>query len=326
MSNILERVKKRYNMTVQAYQNDCRFSKKLAWIRLLDDFSNRMHLKKLSDFMHQKKDRWMLDYLFNTIKPVIEKYKGKTEPGSNIGHAPIWVCWWTGIETAPPLVKQCVKSIKKNAGEHEVVLITKENYQQYLTVPGYIFEKMVDGRIGVAHFADYLRVSLINKYGGLWLDATIFCAEKVPESYFEFPFFTCKSPYRESRYISHFQWVTFVLGGWQGNIWYSFMQEAFETYWKKEEYAIDYLFFDFLIYLAKEYIPAIRKLMEELPDNTPHRDDLQAAMNAALPESEFWNVIQKDTPIYKLSWREKYLRESGEGEKSVYDYFLTYDF
>lgn len=326
MSNLLGRLKKRYDMTVQAYKNDCRFSKKLAWMRLLDDFSSRMHLKSFSNFMHQKKEKLILDYLFHIVKLVIEKYEQKTEIGRKVDKAPIWVCWWAGIESAPPLVKQCIKSIQKNAGEHPVQLITKENYQQYLEIPYYIYEKMQDGRMGLAHFADYLRVSLINKYGGLWLDATIFCAEKVPESYFETPFFTCKSPYRESRYLSHFQWVTFVLGGWKGNIWYSFMQEAFEAYWEKEDYAIDYLFFDSMIYLAKKYVPAIWKLMEDLPDNTPHRDDLQEAMNAALPESEFWKIIQKDTPIYKLSWREKYLRETGEGEKSIYDYFLTCDF
>lgn len=326
MRELASRLKKRYKMTISNWNSDCRFSIKLAIYRLMSDLLSRAGEKDFSKWFNNKKEQWILSYLEKTISPVLQKYKDNCCRGTQIENAPIWVCWWTGIESAPPLVKQCIKSIQKNAGDHPVLVITKENFQQYLDIPDYIYEKMQDGRMGLAHFADYLRVSLINEYGGLWLDATIFCAGEIPEPYFDTPFFTCKSPYRESRYLSHFQWVTFVLGGWKGNIWYSFMQEAFEVYWEKEDTAIDYLFFDSLIYLARNYVPEIRKLMEELPDNTPHRDDLQAAMNAALPASEFWNVIQKDTPIYKLSWREKYLRETRDGEKSVYDYFLMHDF
>lgn len=325
MYRLLERLKKRYNMTVGAFQNDCRFSKKLAWLRMIDDLGWRAHLNYISNSMHQKKDEWILDYLSDLLKQVIEKYQNYTEIGIKSDNAPIWVCWWTGIETAPPLVQQCVKSIQKNAGSHPVNLITKDSYQNFLDIPEYIIEKVNDKKMGLAHFSDYMRVSLINQYGGLWLDATIFCTQLIPDDFFEFPFFTCKSPYQESRYISHFQWVTFVLGGWKRNVWYAFMQEAFETYWRNEDYAIDYLFFDAMIFIAKKYIPTIRDIMEKLPDNTPHRDDLQAAMNNRVSSSEFWNVVQKDTPIYKLSWRETYSETTVDGADSIYRYFLNFN-
>lgn len=113
----------------------------------------------------------------------------------------------------------------------------------------------------MAHFADYLRVCLLYKYGGLWLDATIFCADRIPEDYFEVPFFTCKSEYQESKFISHYQWVTFVLGGWKGNVFYAFMKEAFEIYWENNTSAIDYLFFDELIYIARENVTAIKQMI-----------------------------------------------------------------
>jgi hypothetical protein len=177
--------------------------------------------------------------------------------------------------------------------------------------------------MGLAHFADYIRVALLEKYGGLWLDATMFCSSQIPESYFEMPFFTCKSEYQESRYLSHYQWVTFCLGGWKGNMFYSFLKESFEIYWKNVDYAIDYLFFDDLIYFAKEKIDAINKYLENVPINTPHRDDLQAAFNAKLPAKEFWNVIKPDTTLYKLSWRENYSLTTNDGQDTVYKYFLN---
>ena len=58
-------------------------------------------------------------------------------------------------------------------------------------------------------------------------------------------------------------------------------------------------------------------------ENTPHRDDLQAAMNAALPAEQFENVINKDTTLYKLSWRETYSELTADGKPSIYNRFLN---
>ncbi len=36
----------------------------------------------------------------------------------------IWICWWQGIDQAPSIVKKCVDSIRKHAGNHKVIIIT----------------------------------------------------------------------------------------------------------------------------------------------------------------------------------------------------------
>ena len=323
MSYLKKRLKKRYDLTLNLWKSDCHFSKKFAMIRVLDDFSHRLGTVGFSKRMHQKKDKYILDYLKNRLIPVIDKYKDIDDVGECPDNTPIWVCWWTGKDSAPPIVKQCMKSIYHNAGNHEVHFISEDTYRDYIDIPDYIMERMNKGQMGLAHFADYIRVSLLQKYGGLWLDATIFCSGEIPEEYFSLPFFTLKSSYRESRYISNYQWVTFCLGGWKENVFYSFLKEAFECYWKHENVAIDYLFFDYMICLAKESIPAIGKYMDSVPENTPHRDDLQRAMNEALPAEVFWNVIKDDTTLYKLSWREKYSEKTSDGSKSVYGYFIS---
>lgn len=323
MENLGFRLKRRWNMTTTEYQNDLKFSNKLAWYRVTDNLLGRVGARKISDYYHEKKEAYIQSYLQEIIQSAISKYKDCTVLGIKQNDAPIWVCWWTGVDTAPRLVQQCVKSILANAGNHPVRLITEKNYAEYVAIPEYIYIKMQRKQMSVAHFADYLRVCLLHQYGGLWLDATIFCAESIPDSYFDFPFFTCKSEYQESRYLSHFQWTTFVLGGWKGNVFYGFLKEALELYWQTAETAIDYLFFDDLIYLARQNIPVIKKMMDELPINTPHRDDLQAAFNAALSAKEFENIIKSDTPIYKLSWRESYSEITADGEESIYGYFLN---
>lgn len=319
---ITEKIKNKSRDIHSYWIADSRFSKKYALFRSKEIVFAMLRMNKLSNLSFHKREQYIIEYLKNGIETTIEKYKSKEYIGNYIVNAPVWVCWWTGLETAPPIVKQCVKSIYRNSNNRIVNLITQENYSEFVDVPDFIMNKMVRGLMGLAHFTDYLRVCLIEKYGGLWLDATIFCSEQLSNDYFNLPFFTLKSQYRETRFISKYRWTTFCLGGWKHNQFFLFLKDALEEYWSKNDYAIDYLFFDYLIYLAKENCPYIKKLMEFVPENTPHRDDLQAAMNAALPAEQFENVIKKDTSLYKLSWRETYSEVTADGTPSIYSFFL----
>lgn len=321
--SVVQKLKNKKQQITDDWNSDIRFSKEYAKLRRRDTIFSSLRMKKQSDIAFEKREKYLINYLTNSIEVVINKYQDKRIQGEYVKNAPIWVCWWTGIETAPPIVKQCVNSIYKNANNHPVYLITDITYQNYIRIPDYILSKMESKKMGLAHFSDYLRVSLLEKYGGLWLDATIFCSENISEQFFDSPFFTLKSPYTESRYASKYQWVTFCLGGWKGNQFYSFVKEAFEEYWSKNEYAIDYLFFDYIIYLGRENCPYIKELMDAIPENTPHRDDLQAAMNARLPADRFDIVIKPDTGLYKLSWRETYSETTPDGNDSIYKYFIT---
>ncbi len=326
MNNLYARLKKRYDMTISDWRNDCRFSRKLACFRFLANICGRANLTFLAKWAKNKKEKWILNYLQTSLAPVIEKYKSLDDKGTAAENAPVWGCWWTGEETAPPLVRQCICSIRKNAGTHPVHLITQDNYSAYLDIPSFLLNRLKNKQIGFAHFADYLRVCLLEKYGGLWLDATIFCSQKIPDYCFNMSFFTCKSELKTGFYLSDFQWVTFVLGAWKGNIVYAFLKEAFEAYWKNTERAIDYLFFDDLIYLAKENIPAIKRYLDSVQINNIHRDDLQAAMNECRPAEDFCDIIKSDTALYKLSWRETYSETTADGKPSIYSYFLNMEF
>lgn len=327
MANLYARIQKRCKSLAENWKNDSLFSKKLAVLRFTDDVSGRLGLGHLSAYAHEKKERFILQFLQDELAMIIDRYRNDTYTGEKTEpDAPIWICWWSGEDTAPDLVKQCIRSIRKNAGSHPVNLVDAHNYKNYLDIPEVILGKLHAGKMKTAHFADYLRVCLIEKYGGLWLDSTIFSSKTIPEEYFDRDFFTCKSPVKKGYYLSDFQWTTFCLGGHKHHVFYRFMKESFECYWSKENAAIDYLFFDDLIYIAKETIPAIEAAIDGVPINNLRRDDLQAAMNAACPGKDFWNVVQEDTVLYKLSWREAYLRSTLCGEQTVFDYMLKMKF
>lgn len=323
MRNFSSRIRKRLKSTYVAFRTDCVFSPYLGLLRILDELGGRVGLRRISSWAHVQKDQWILDYLKQDLSAILAKYKDNIGCGIPVQNSPIWVCWWTGEESAPPLVKRCIASIRRNAGTHPVHLITQSNYAQYLDIPANVLEAMQSGRVCFANFSDYLRFSLLSRYGGLWLDATIYCSAALPDEIFEMPLFTCKSPERECGYISRYRWTSFCFGGYCNGSLFGFMSDALATFWIKNGYSIDYLLVDYLIELAYSEIPVIRALLDAVPYNNLHRDDLQAAMNAALPAADFASILTPDTILYKLSWRETYSATTDEGKQSVYDYFLN---
>ena len=121
----------------------------------------------------------------------------KTMPPSRPNYVPnssgvIWSMWWQGEENCPEVVKLCWASMRKHCGSHKLIIITKDNYQDYVTIPEYILAKVEAGSLLLAHLADIIRVNLLAKYGGLWLDSTIFVAKEIPEEVFSMEFFTIK--------------------------------------------------------------------------------------------------------------------------------------
>lgn len=323
MKKLYSRIRNRLQYTMQAFKSDCHFSIYYGCLRIADECFGRLGLSSVSKNARLKKDQWILDFLEHNLIEVVEKYAGQDTSGTFQANAPIWICWWTGEDSAPPLVKQCIASIRKNSGRHPVLLITKNNYLNYITIPQYMLDAVNNGTMGLAHLADYIRVSLLLTYGGLWLDATIYCSQSIPETYFEYPFFTCKSKAQSTRFISRMRWTTFVLGGWKGNTIYAFLKEALEQYWNRHYEAIDYLLFDYIIELGRDKISFIQKEINDVPENNVHRDDLQAAMNASLPAENFEKIIQSDTVLYKLSWRETYSSMDSRGNPSVFAHFLN---
>lgn len=323
MIKFLNKIKKFLQNSKNDYKNDIQFSHKLAIFRFLSEVTARLRLKKITTYFLEKKNKSIINFLEFQLKNELQEFKNTTYLGNYDDNSPIWVCWWDGLSTAPELVKKCISSIKANSISRPVIIIDKTNYSSYLTVPEFFIEKVNSKKMLIAHFADYLRVSLIHKYGGLWLDATIFCSAPIPDSYFSIPFFSCKSKEPDMRYFSQKRWTSFVLGGFKDSDFFNFLKKSFESYWSKNDNAVDYLMFDHIIYLGIQNNKMFQDMIESLPPNNPHRDDLQAAMNDSLRANEFSNVINEDTILYKLSWRETYSLRTSDDSDSIYAHFIS---
>ena len=81
----------------------------------------------------------------------------------------IWVFWWQGVENAPELVKKCVQSIKLYNKDKDVIIIDKNNINEYYNIPDYMLKKIELRTMTITHLSDILRFNLLKKYFGLIL-------------------------------------------------------------------------------------------------------------------------------------------------------------
>lgn len=85
---------------------------------------------------------------------------------------PIFVYWAQGFTTAPPVVRACLAALKAtNPSVHE---LCRETIGAYVDVPPDLAAIVGDDH---AHFSDLLRMLLLEKFGGIWVDATCFVSE-----------------------------------------------------------------------------------------------------------------------------------------------------
>lgn len=221
----------------------------------------------------------------------------------------IWICWFQGIENAPDIVKACYQSVRKYNPDKDVIIITERNYSDYVTFPNYILEKWEKGIITHTHMTDLLRLELLIKYGGMWLDATVLCTETPPRYFFESElfFFQSLKPGRDgnANYIS-----SWLIAAKTNNQILMATRELCYAYWRDNDSMWDYfLLHDFMSIVLDMYQDDWKKVVPR--DNaTPHI--LLLRLFEAYDET-MWQAIKEQTPFHKLTYKFDKAREEEKG-------------
>lgn len=199
----------------------------------------------------------------------------------------IWVAWLQGIDAAPKSVKYFLDRICRNANGHEVIFLDENSIDKYITVPPDIKEKYRLGTVLPAHFADYIRVSILEKYGGVWLDSSLLVVSPIPKYIFEVPIWSpkgMKSFPMECLIPSGNEWQVYAIAGRSGHVFYSTMRRVIEKCIRANDYTVDYYATYYISELAREINKTVRHDYNELnPNNSfceglapvllnPHRD------------------------------------------------------
>lgn len=243
--------------------------------------------------------------------------KGIVENGISVKSDKVWVCWFQGEDKAPDLVRACINSIRKMYMDCDVVVLTDRNIKEYVQMPKYIIEKRKKGIISAQHYSDLLRIELLCKYGGLWLDATVLCTSSdITEGLFDLPLFVYKGMDLLRKDIMPTIASNWLIYAHSNQKILLLTRKLLHMYWQETNDIDDYYIFHIFFALsARRYIEE----WNEVPmfnNCNPHT--LQFELDNRFDEKR-WNQILKMSDFHKLNHHNDYTKV----QNSYYNHIIS---
>lgn len=218
----------------------------------------RQSFKQIYPEVLEKVEPMLIKRYESLIRSKMEEIRGK-----NLEHQRnkvVWFCWLQGLKKAPDIVHACYNSLKKNIPDWEIKVIDAQNWKEYAELPDYIVKKWKRKRIPAALFSDLLRLELLIKYGGTWIDSTVLCTGEVNSlsslgrlnrEYFDAGLFLFQYTKHGSIPVSISNWF---ITACKNNEVLMVLRDMLYAYWKDYDCTLDYYIFHlFFSTLSKEY-------------------------------------------------------------------------
>ena len=261
------------------------------------------------------------------LMPLVEEYRQKTDEAEPMtGKIPVWCCWWQGIEQMPEIVRMCHERLKQVLPEDkaELHIITLDNYKDYVDIPAHILEKFEKKIITMTTMSDVLRFALLGKYGGYWLDATVFFTGDIPEEFFSGNFHCQRmaaDPVKVAREACKGNWCGFSMAGPKNSIVFQFMSDAFSRWWAHYDTIIDYVLIDYMLWTGFRLVPEIHEVIDAVPDNNEDIFELYQVLNQPYTP-ELLEKLTRRNVMHKLTYKMDLTKETREGKQTLYGYLL----
>lgn len=117
----------------------------------------------------------------------------------------IWFLWLQGYEDMPYLVQKCWWSWKQMHPDWELTFLHKDNIYDYIDIRSVLEDR--ESTIYPVSQSEIIRINLLRRYGGVWVDATCFCQqplEKWLPEYLTSGFFAFHRPGKDRMLSSWF--------------------------------------------------------------------------------------------------------------------------
>lgn len=231
---------------------------------------------------------------------VLKEFNAKWQ--ENLPHCErktVWIFWWQGEETMPPLVRKCFESVRVNLKNWEIVLLSEKNYQQYAEFPTYILEKLQKG-ITLTHFSDLLRLELLIKHGGLWLDATVLCTNgEIPKSILKSDLFVYRAqkPGADGKATTMSSWMMWAKSN---NRILMATQAMLYAYWKKNNELNEYFLLHHFMTIAMDFYKEDARKIPPFCNSIPHILLLHLFDQY---DEQYWSDLKLMTCFHKLSYK-----------------------
>ena len=245
------------------------------------------------------------------LKKELKEYTGKDT---------IWQYWHQGIEAAPDLIKQCFRSVRHYMPDKKQVIITFDTIKDYIELPEIYYRLLENKKMKIAHFSDVLRVYLLEKYGGTWVDSTIFLTDKIPDDIMNSNFCILQKDIKTD--VSKNNNSCFFIHSKEYSYHIEALKNILDKYWQDNDYLINYFMFEHISTMLSEIEGELKIEWDSMPRYSAEiTGELQKHLFDDF-QSQNWEEFKKKTSIHKLSY--KIIRNKTSG-KSYYDYIMSLD-
>ena len=264
-----------------------------------------------ANFMRTDKKRFIylktaFDYFLNDLP----SYQHTHQTNKTI----FW-CWLQGIEEAPKLYLSNLNSIIMNCKDFNIIVINEINMFNYVKFPAYIIEKYKKRYMTPTHFSDLLRLELLIKYGGTWIDASVLITNYT-KKYFNKDLFFFK---QENSY------------GCVGSSWFITSEKGspilrttrdlLYEYWRINFRLYNYFTFHLFFKMSCEIYPLDLINAQNISNRLPHY--LQSKLRKKFSQEEFNKIINNIT-VHKLTIRLSYIRKNSFYHHIIEEYYTSY--
>ncbi len=95
-----------------------------------------------------------------------------------IGRKNIWIYWFQGFDSAPSIVTRCVQSWRTLNPDYNIRLLDSTSIKDYLDMSEVLYSDRVL-KSSLAAQSDLIRINLLAKHGGVWVDSTLMCMQPI---------------------------------------------------------------------------------------------------------------------------------------------------
>ena len=284
-----------------------------GFTRVLRKFNNPNILLKYEKKKYDYIEKSLLKSYGKTLKSKAQTMN--YERGKITEDCTIWIFWWQGEQSMPPVVSECYKSVIRNKERHSVVLVTKDNIREYTCIPDYIYQKLLAGDITYTHFSDIVRENLLYCHGGIWMDATIYMSSPFSQEMYNHEYYSLKGPF------DIWPWTGFFQASCKKNIFPGLVSELFFMYWKEHRVLITYLLIDCSLAAICRINSYSRRVVKGLPK---HSKDIFTMNDKLLDKAFSWQKYEQicsKTNLHKLSYKESHSLEI-DGKPTFWGWLL----
>lgn len=230
----------------------------------------------------------------------------------------IWQYWHQGAKEVPKIIKKCLLSVKEQMKGYKQIVLDYNSIKDYVELSDRYYRLLEDKKMKIAHFSNVLRVYLLEKYGGTWIDSTIYLTDKIPDEIMNSNFCILQKDILSD--LSGNNNSCFFIHNKEYSAHIAMMKNILDKYWAENDFVINYFMFEHISTMLSQIKGELKDEWDNMPRYSAEiTGELQKHLFDEFKIDEF-EKIKKLTPIHKLTYKKP---KKTAQKNTYYDYILN---